>query len=166
MALTPKKPKDGEALRLYALRLVAAREYTRHQLRTKLTGCAEELGDVEPLLDTLEASSYVSDARFAEAYIRMRRDAGKGPVAIRYELQQKGVSEGLIEANLDPGTAEWDVAATEARRRRFSLAAPPDFPAKAKQMRHLQARGFTPEQITHAMAQTPDLAPDSSRFLL
>lgn len=95
------------------------------------------------VLDVLEQEKLLDDQRFAEAYIRWRANAGFGPIRIRNDLSNKGVSvsSGLL------GSVDWAERVRQARVKKFGGAAPADFSEKARQMRFLAYRGFSNELI-------------------
>ena len=67
---------------------------------------------------------------------------------IQQELKQKGVSAELIEQYLD-NNDYWRNIAKEVREKRFGATLPKDYKDIAKQMRFLQYRGFSNEQLRH-----------------
>ena len=141
-------PEPGE-LRERALRLLARREHSRFELARKLerTGFAQD--DIAPLLDAFEAKNWLSDRRFAESYVADHR-ARAGSVKLAYDLRQRGVGDSIIESVLgDNRDSELD-RAREVGRKKFPPA-PANAAEKAKQMRFLQSRGFTPEVIRRAI---------------
>ncbi|MGB5621179.1 MAG: regulatory protein RecX, partial [Gammaproteobacteria bacterium] len=75
----------------------------------------------------------------------------QGPLRIRRELEERGVSGELIEIAFDEAGTDWAACAAGVRRKRFGPAIPAEFPDKAKQMRFLQYRGFAPDQIRAAV---------------
>ena len=91
-----------------------------------------------------------SDDRFAGAFVQSRINQGKGPVRIRLDLSQRGVSDAVIEMALEASAADWHGLAREVRERKFGPGEPADFKAKAKQMRFLQYRGFEQDHIQSA----------------
>src|SRR4030065_1051 len=52
----------------------------------------------------LAAEGLVSDERFIEALLHVRRVRGYGPLYIRRELEEKGIDRGTIERWLDAGS--------------------------------------------------------------
>lgn len=99
------------------------------------------------MVAALAEQGLVSDTRFVEALVRSRVDAGHGPLRIARELAHKGIDEDAIRRALAARTGEWPQRARAARRKRFGDAPPADFRELAKQIRFLQSRGFTLEQI-------------------
>ena len=77
----------------------------------------------------------------------MRKSQGKGPLRVQQELKQKGIAEELIGAHLGVNDSLWWDLASEVRQRRFGSRPPTDLKDKARQVRFLQYRGFTSEQI-------------------
>ncbi len=88
-----------------------------------------------------------SNARFAENYIRFRQTKGYGPLHIRSELLARGLSEEFIEHHLKIADNAWFVGIQKVWHKRFKGIKPRDFKTRAQQMRFLQYRGFTQEQI-------------------
>lgn len=89
----------------------------------------------------------LNDARFAEHFIYYRRNKGYGPIRIRLELIEKGIKEDLIDQHLNIADNTWFDDARHVWKKRFKEILPQDFTTRARQMRFLQYRGFTREQI-------------------
>ncbi|GHA09437.1 hypothetical protein GCM10008090_19310 [Arenicella chitinivorans] len=131
-----------------AVRSLAMREHSVQELREKLVRKFElNLDVVDAVLDQLVEDGYVSDERFAESYVRARRNKGVGPVKIKSELYRKGVSDHLIADYLEPNSAVWLEAAEHEHRKKFGGAAVADYREWTKRARFLQGRGFTMEHI-------------------
>ena len=141
-------PEPGE-LRERALRLLARREHSRAELVRKLEQAGFDTSDIQPLLDEFEQKNWLSDRRFAESYVADHR-ARAGSIKLAYDLRQRGVSDSIIEAVLsDSRDSEID-RAREVWKKKFGTA-PSDMTEKARQMRFLQSRGFTPDIIRRAI---------------
>ncbi|MES1935123.1 regulatory protein RecX [Salinisphaera hydrothermalis] len=138
------------AIRKRAMDLLARREHARAELVTKLAKRDHDADEIEVVIDELAAEGLQSDARYAEAAVASKSRRGIGPVRIRAELRSAGVADADIEIALDEAEIDWDELAEAARRKRFGDAMPEDFPAKAKQMRFLQRRGFDGDQLAAA----------------
>jgi regulatory protein len=132
--------------------LLARREHSHAELLAKLMARDIPSGEAEEAVDELAQRGLVSDERFAESFVTMRARKGHGPVRIRAELRQRGVSTTVIDAQLDACPGDWDELAGQVRRKKFGTAVPADFKQKARQMRFLQYRGFTTDQIQAAFA--------------
>ena len=135
-------PEPGD-LRERALRLLARREHSRAELVRKLEHAGFARDDIAPLLDAFEAQNWLSDRRFAESYVADHR-ARAGSVKLAYDLRQRGVPDSIIETVLsDNRDSELD-RAREVWKKKFG-APPADAVGKARQMRFMLSRGFTPE---------------------
>ena len=78
------------SLRARALRSLARREHTRSELRCKLAPHEETEGQLDALLDALQAQGFLSDERAAASLVH-RRAARLGTQRLRQELQAKGL---------------------------------------------------------------------------
>ena len=95
----------------------------------------------------LGAEGLQSDRRYAENYIRMRSGKGYGPQKIRVELGERGISTDLIDNALSDSEIDWREQAERVRSKKFGVECPQDWNERSRQMRFLQYRGFTTEQI-------------------
>ena len=92
------------------MRLCAAREYCRSDIRRKLAALPP--AEAAEVLDTLCREGYVDDARYARAFARDKSALqGWGNRKIKLALQRKGIEPGVVAAAL----AEIDGTAAEAR---------------------------------------------------
>jgi regulatory protein len=143
------KAKVLPSLRARALRALARRELSRVELKAKLLPHVLEADDLSALLDDLQKRGWLSDARALEQTVRIR-SARFGTQRIAHELRQKGFSDELISAAL-PQLKEGELeAARNVWQKKFSLP-PQDQKEKAKQVRFLQARGFSMDVIFRVM---------------
>ncbi len=94
------------------------------------------------------ADGLLSDARFTESFVHARIQRGSGPQKIRAELRARGIDDDLISTCLEAHDDEWRALIDRVRRKRFGTALPADFGERSRQMRFLQQRGFTTEQIS------------------
>jgi len=143
-----------DALKARALRLLSGREHSRAELTRKL-GSETNRDEVDALLDHLESLDLLSDARFAESYVRSRQ-ARLGSRRLRMELKQKGVPDHLIDAALEDATDTDDTTrAREVWQKKFGRQ-PADAREWAKQARFLQGRGFAAEVIHKILKERND----------
>ncbi|MGL6203478.1 MAG: regulatory protein RecX, partial [Giesbergeria sp.] len=85
------------SLKARALRSLARREYTRAELRRKLVPHEETDGQLDALLDVLQAQGLLSDERAAASLVH-RRAARLGTQRLRQELQAKGLDASTVDA--------------------------------------------------------------------
>ncbi len=138
------------AIRKKAMDFLARREHGQNELIKKLADKGYVRRLVEQSITKLTEQGLQSDDRFAEAFVQSRINQGKGPVRIRLDLNQRGVSDAVIEMAIEASAADWHGLAREVRERKFGRDDPADFKAKAKQMRFLQYRGFEQDHIQSA----------------
>ena len=139
--------EDRNAVLAGAMRLLASREHSQHELRRKLSQKGHAFELVEDVIRHLSEQGLQSDARFVENLINSRRQRGQGPVRIRQELRQHGISSDIIDTSLEVHDHEWQSWAERVRRKKFGMPVPEDYPARMKQAAFLEYRGFTSQQI-------------------
>ena len=148
------EPLDPDAERLAvrkrAMDLLARREHAPAELSTKLAKRDHDREIVAAVLDELIDDGLLSESRYADALVSSRASRGTGPVRIRAELAAVQVSDFEIDRALEDAEVDWHALAEQVRRKRFGAEMPEDFPAKAKQMRFLQRRGFDGDQLQAA----------------
>jgi regulatory protein len=126
-----------------AIRLLARREHSRHELVSKLQQRQITEGvDLGALMDQLVQGNYLSDQRFAEMFVRVRIQRGQGPQKIQYELSQRGVDATLIAEIMQSLEVDWFILAQQQRQKRFGLPLPDNYKEQARQSRFLAGRGF------------------------
>ena len=151
--LKPLADAEPDATEVYrksyaaALRLLARREHSVLELRHKLGGRQFPAALVDRILAELVDEDLLSDRRFAEVYARGRFERGYGPLRIHAELRDRGIDDSLAGISLDGMSRDWIESARRERYKRFGQAFPDDYRERARQMRFLQQRGFTGDQI-------------------
>ena len=155
--LVPKRVVAEEALnpadvRYAAMDLLARREHLQRELETKLFKRFGELPDARDVIAgevaRLTAENLQSDERYCNAYVVQRSARGYGPERIQAELSQKGADEKLIDGAMQLCEVDWRELAQQVRVKKFGAALPADWPAKSKQLRFLQYRGFSGDQLS------------------
>jgi regulatory protein len=141
----------GAAIERLALKLLANREHSRLELMRKLVVRGFDSADIDPVLDRLTADGSLDESRLAERYVAERADKGFGPLRIRRELKDKGLSDSAIEPHLAPMAGDWPARLAAVHDRRFGPALPSDAPDDrgelARRVRFLEQRGFPSETI-------------------
>ncbi len=122
--------------------LLARREHGRVELTRKLRqrGAPPEL--IEPALDRLAQEGLLSESRYLESFVSSRARAGYGPLRIREELVQRGLSRADIEQALRDSGINWREQLEEAWRRKFAGQRPSEARERAQQGRFLSYRGY------------------------
>jgi len=129
--------------------LLSRREHAVAELSQKLIDKGFDESFVVEALAQLVDDGLLSDARYADSYVRFRMNKGFGPVRIREELRQRGVANELINEFVDFQDRCWIESAKDAWRKRFGGEFSDDMKARAKQLQFLQYRGFTSDQTKH-----------------
>ncbi len=141
-----------------AMRLLARREHSQKELKTKLLQrFPEQATEIDAAIALLLEEDLLSEQRFCEAYVRARIVRGYGPVRIRVELQERGIESVLSEAALALDEAQWIAHARQAYLKRFDVETNQTTTVQehAKQINFLRYRGFTSDQIRRALKETP-----------
>ena len=145
------KDIDPAGIRLAAMDLLARREHSRRELRQKLLRRFRDEELVDDQLDQLAAENLQSDQRYAESFLRQRIARGHGPLRIRQEMRQKGITDGEISQALAEEDPDWFALAEETYRRKFGALPPEDIREKAKRSRFMQYRGFALDHYQHLL---------------
>lgn len=149
----PPPAPEGDANEIWdkacatALRLLVRREHSELELRHKLLARQFDDDIIDRVVAELVGQGLLSDRRFADAYVRGRFERGFGPLRIQSELHQRGVAADLAAQTLAELSGDWVDSATRQRHKRFGAVRPEDARERARQMRFLQQRGFTGDQI-------------------
>ena len=161
--------RAARSLKSRALQLLAQRDQSRVELRTKLLRHARaavapdaaeadsrerELAEVETLLDWLEANGFLSDRRFAESRVQARQSRF-GRLRIESELGRHRVE---LPAELASALAASELERAAAVRARRFARPPADAAEHAAQSRFLLARGFASE-LVHRLMRSVGRAP-------
>ncbi len=129
------------------MRLLATREHSSAELFRKLVQKGFTQADVQTLITKLQQENLLSDLRFSESFIRSRQLRGYGPLRIQAELRQHGFNDEQIRLSLDASAQSWLRLAQQVRQKKFGVGSPEDYADKVRQMRFLEYRGFSHEQI-------------------
>lgn len=147
----PDKPRRSAYDK--ALGLLARREHSRRELKTKLRQSGYEGEETSAAIDRLGEQQYQDDERFAEILVRSRASQGYGPQRIRAELKTHAVPDARIRELIDGAEVDWEASALDQLRRRFGGKGAPDHAERARRAQFLLRRGFaaaTVRRATHA----------------
>jgi len=128
-----------------ALGWLARREYGFEELVSRLVRDAElDRTEAQALVQRLADNNLQSDERFVESFVRSQLNKCRGPIRIRADLRQRGISEGQWRDALEG--INWHELAEQRRSRKFGEVLPTEPSERARQMRHLAGQGF-PESV-------------------
>jgi regulatory protein len=143
--------KDTLQIRKTAMDFLARREHSRYELFSKLDMRGFDESEINSVIDQLQKENLQSDERFAEAYLKSKTNRGYGPVRVRQELHDRGITDEMIALVLAENEQGWLDVAKHERIKKFGADRPNNYEEKAKQMRFLQYRGFTFDQINKVL---------------
>lgn len=131
---------DAHTAPAAARRWLARRDYSRHELSSRLQ--REGLGaqEAEALVAELADGFWQCDVRFAETLVRTRARQGKGPRMVRAEFFQHQLDESDFRRACRAAEVDWHAAAFEALRRTRHTE-------EAKLRQVLSRKGFFSDQI-------------------
>jgi regulatory protein len=132
----------GTEIEAAAVQMLAMREHSRFELQRKLARRFGRNAPVEHVLDDLAGRNLLSDHRFVETYIDQRSRKGFGPLRIRAELAERGISSALVAELLDESALDWVDRLLEVAERKFGGKQAADRRELARRARFLQQRGF------------------------
>ena len=121
---------------------LARREHSVTELRRKLAlkGFTED--EIEQAIVRLLENNLLSEERFTESYINMRKRKGYGPAKIAQELKLRGVDTNFFEAYLDRNNADWLQIMQKQHEKKYGKSYSDEYAEKVKRAKYLQARGF------------------------
>lgn len=159
--------KETRYLRWLAFYYLSKKEFSRHELKTKLIAKDCDPQAVDDLLDEFAEKGYQSDTRCATTLVREAVRKGRGVRYLTDSLKKAGldvkafggvdelivmsdvdsVADGTILDNDNKGNdkddeIDWLKLAVEARCKKYGDNIPKDPKEKARQLRFLQYRGF------------------------
>lgn len=134
-----------------AIQLLSRRDHGEYELFQKLSVKGYEDGDIESAIAFCKECRYLDDVRFAKSQIRQHVYKGHGERRIRQELSQKRVSESVIDEAMAEEEVDWFELAKTTAEKKFRNGKSADPKEYAKQVRFLQYRGYSFEQITYAL---------------
>jgi len=125
-----------------AIGLLSRREHSILEIKRKLKQKSFEDDEIEQVVQRLLENNLLSEERFTESYINMRKRKGYGPVRIAQELRQRGVGEDFFESFLDRGNVEWRHVMQRQHEKKYGNELADEYAEKVKRAKYLQGRGF------------------------
>jgi regulatory protein len=143
---TTEKPAKGLAYDK-ALGLLARREHSTRELKTKLAQRGHDKNEAIEAVDRLKDQQYQSDDRFAASLARRRAAQGYGPRRIGAELRSHGLNDAAIRAVIVDLDLDWTTIASAQSRKRFGAGMPTERAERSKRADFLLRRGFDPATV-------------------
>jgi len=125
-----------------AVAALARREHSVLEMRRKLIQKGFEETEIDAAINRLIENNLLSEERFTESYINMRKRRGYGPIRIAHELRERGVADTLFSAILDKNNPEWHEVMRQQYIKKYADNKVREYAEKAKRAKYLQSRGF------------------------
>ena len=147
-----------------AIRFLASRPRSIAEIRRRLAEKGVDDVVIDQVILKLEHLKYVDDLEFARFWVRNREEFNpRGQRALRYELQQKGIENDIIESVLAELDSQ-DSAYRAAEKKIRSLRGKDEDTVRQKLMGFLGRRGFSYDDIRTAVNQVIDDMHDNNEF--
>jgi regulatory protein len=99
---------DVKAAYSAALRMLTRREHCEADIRQKLEVRGFDEIAIDAAVEELKGYGYLSDSRYAEAFLRFRMQKGEALWMAAARARQKGVDEQALQAAVDDAEASFD----------------------------------------------------------
>jgi regulatory protein len=128
---------------LYAVRVLGARDHSRHELRQKLRRQGFGQAAIDAVTEKLMDQNYLDDQVYAASYVASRmKTSPRSRRLMAQELKRKGIRDDHIEAALKPvDERRMALACIHRKRRRWRR-----FEGQQRRMKmlaHLSSKGFS-----------------------
>jgi len=144
----------------YVYRILARRMYTTREIQDKLVQREYVDKIIEDVIATLERYGYLNDRTYAQEWIESRmRSKPKGKIALKRELERKGIDRSIIEDALSQAfdqSKEAEMALDLAHRKVRSYNTDDPVAAKRKLRSFLLRRGFDFGTVKDVIEQVID----------
>jgi regulatory protein len=151
------KKETYKQLRHKITRLLSKREHSFAEISQKLSQQEFSTSDIHTVLDKFVENGIQSDARFTFHFVRNCWMKGQGLSRVKQALKAHNIDSSLLHQALDELDIDWYSKAYEVKCKKFGEEVETDWSKKQKQMRFLQYRGFSQDQISFAISEKPNL---------
>ena len=159
--LKPRQKKKSDNPKSAALRLLAVRDRSKQELKTRLERrfSPEETAET---LEYFEEIGYLDDLRFASNYVQYRnRHRPTGNYLLRLELSSKGIKDSDIDQVLNSSEREHELALNLVRQRLGRLQREDALVRVRKIYGLLQRRGFPGNVARQVVGELLDTDPEN-----
>ena len=147
MSALPDDTRNYKAIKEACFRYLMRREHSQQELLQKVSAKGFSQQDIVPVIEELIEQGLQSDARFAESYARSRVFKGFGPLRIKVELQQRGVSNCPFEMAVEDIAGSWQELLEQVYNKKYGNKPILDIREQLKRSHFLQQRGFPNELL-------------------
>jgi regulatory protein len=164
-AMARRSPDKSDEPNAYqkALGLLARREHSARELKSKLAQRGFDADENAAALERLQSRDFQSDARFGEMLVRSRIEGGYGPRWIIAELRTHGIGEDRASALIAAAEPDWPGLVRRQLRRRYGGKSAANLAERSKRASFLLRRGFDASTVRLAIGasgitESPDEA--------
>ena len=147
-----------------ALRLLAGRELSDHDLRARLIDREHPPEEIDAAIERLKETGAVDDRRVAGAYARTASKVkGRGRLRVARELQAMGIARDVITEAVAEVFGDLDERALIDRAIQKKLRGgkkPTTVQERARLYQYLMRQGFTPAAVSGALRKLGSSASD------
>ena len=129
---------------------LSRREHSSKEIFQKMSHRVEFKEMLEDSIDQLIQDGLISNERFAESYFQSRKNRGYGPLRIKNELRERGVSDSISRSLVD--SEDWSLLAHESLQKKTGGSLPDERDKILKLKRFLNYRGFDFSDIDKAFS--------------
>ena len=137
-----------------ALGLLARREHSARELKTKLARRGLDDAQTNSALADLKVKDFQNDDRFGEMLVRTRIEGGYGPRWIVAELKTHGIGAERARALIDAAEPDWKAVILAQLRRRYGAKPAASLAERSKRAAFLLRRGFDAHTVQLATRAT------------
>lgn len=146
-------PPPNTSCRAAAIQLLSRRDHGQHELSQKLASKGYLPQEIDQAVQFCFEHGYLDDLRYAKSQIRQHVSKGHGERRIRQELLFKQVADSVINRAFAEEPQDWFELAKMVAMKKFNGVKAKEQKEYAKQIRFLQYRGFSFEQVDYAFSQ-------------
>jgi regulatory protein len=125
-----------------AIGLLSRREHSVLEIKQKLKLRGFTDDEIDQSVERLLENNLLSEERFTESYINMRKHRGFGPLRIANELRERGVDSGLVDSCMDKENSEWKQVMRQQYEKKYGEQPAKEYAEQVKRSKYLQSRGF------------------------
>ncbi|CAH0524603.1 recombination regulator RecX [Vibrio hippocampi] len=134
-----------------AIALLSRRDHGEYELQQKLQLKGYDDTEIDSAIIFCKECNYLDDLRYAKSQVRQHIYKGHGERRIRQELNQKRVTESVVDTAMAEEATDWFELAKLTAEKKFKAGKAKEPKEYAKQVRFLQYRGYSFEQISYAL---------------
>lgn len=137
-----------------AVRVLGMREHNENELRAKLTNKGFDEIIIDDAIERLKHYDYLSEARYAESFLRSRLKKGETPWLAATKARQKGGDPSAIRVALEEAETKfdaWQTCKDVLDKRDPARLRKNDKRVWQRQLRYLQNKGFDMSIILQVM---------------